>query len=90
MVASDDRLPHQIFTKGKMNNAVKTLSSTHLQLRTKRFLQKTSSSNYWNINIQQPSNETCFAATIETWPAKYETRLEMKQKTASKFKPYLP
>jgi len=34
----------------------KRLNSTHLQLRTKRYLQKTSSSNYWNINIQQPSN----------------------------------
>jgi len=37
-----------------MNNAIKTLSNTHLQLRTKRSLQKTSSSNYWNMNIQQP------------------------------------
>jgi len=46
---------HQIFTRGKMNNATETLSSTHLQLRTKLSLQKTSSSNYWNINIQQPS-----------------------------------
>jgi len=56
MVASDDRLPHQIFTRGKMNNAIKTLSSTQLQLRTKHYLQKTSSSNYWKINIQQLSN----------------------------------
>jgi len=55
MVASDDRLPHQIFTRGKMNNAIKNLSSAHLQLRTKRYLQKTSS-NRWNINIQQLSN----------------------------------
>jgi len=55
MGASDDRLSHQIFTKRKMNNAIKTLNSTHLQLGTKRLLQKTSSSNYWNINIQQPS-----------------------------------
>jgi len=39
-----------------MNNAFKTLSSTHLQLRTKCYLQKTSSSNCWNINIQQLSN----------------------------------
>jgi len=39
-----------------MNNAIKTLSSTHLQLRTKCYLQKTSSSNCWNINIQQLSN----------------------------------
>jgi len=46
MVASDDRLPHQIFTRGKMNNAIETLSSTHLQLRTKLFLLKTSSGNY--------------------------------------------
>jgi len=46
MVASDDRFPHQIFARGKTNNAIKTLSSTHLQLRTKRSLQKTSSSNY--------------------------------------------
>jgi len=58
MVASDDRLLHQIFTRGKMNNAIKRLSSTHLQLRTKRYLEKTSgpTSNCWNINIQQLSN----------------------------------
>ena len=56
MVASDDRLPHQIFTRGKMSNAIKTLSSRHLHLRIKRYLQKTSSSNCWNINIQQLSN----------------------------------
>jgi len=49
---SDDRLPHQIFTREKMNNAIKTLSSRHFQLRTKRSLEKTSSSTYWNINIQ--------------------------------------
>jgi len=30
MVASSN------FTRGKMNNAIKTLSSAHLQLRTKR------------------------------------------------------
>jgi len=42
MVAFDDRLPHQIFARGKMNNAIKALSSTHLQLQTKRCLQKTS------------------------------------------------
>jgi len=39
-----------------MNNAIKRLSSTHLQLRSKRYLQKTRSSEYWNINIQQLSN----------------------------------
>jgi len=33
-----------------MNNAIERLSSRHLQLRTKRWLHKTSSSNYWNIN----------------------------------------
>jgi len=38
MVTSDDSLPHQIFTRGKMNNAVKTLSSARLQLWTKRSL----------------------------------------------------
>ena len=54
MVASDDRLPHQIFTRGKINNPIKTLNRTHLQLRTKRSLQKTGS-NYRDINIQQPS-----------------------------------
>jgi len=32
-----------------MNNAIKTLSGTHLQLRTKRSVQKTSSSTYWKI-----------------------------------------
>jgi len=56
MVASDDSLPHHIFTRGKMNNAIETLSSTQLQSRSKRHLQKTSSSNYWKINIQQLSN----------------------------------
>jgi len=45
MVASDDRLPDQIFTRGNMNNAIKTLSRRHLQ--------KTSSNNCWNINFQQ-------------------------------------
>jgi len=29
MVASDGWLPHQIFTRGKMNNAIKTLSSAY-------------------------------------------------------------
>jgi len=33
MVASDGRLPHQIFTRGKMNNSIETLSSAHLQLQ---------------------------------------------------------
>jgi len=42
-------LPHQIFARAKMNNAIDTLSSTYLQLRTKRSLQKTCSSNYWKI-----------------------------------------
>jgi len=56
MVASDGGLPHQIFTRGKMNNAIKALSSAHLQLRIKRYLQKASNSNCWNINIQQLSN----------------------------------
>jgi len=32
---------------------LKTLSSTHLQLQTERCLQKASSSNHWNISIQQ-------------------------------------
>jgi len=32
--------------RGKMNNAIKTLSGTHLQLRTKSSLRRTSSSNY--------------------------------------------
>jgi len=45
MVASDGWLPHQIFTRGKMNNAIKTLTSAHLLLRTKHYPQKTSSSN---------------------------------------------
>jgi len=39
--------------RGKMINAVERLSSTHLQFRTKRHLQKWSSSKYWKINIQQ-------------------------------------
>jgi len=52
-------LPHQILTRGKMNNAIKTLSSTYFQLRTKRSLQKTSSSNYWNINILNHRNVFC-------------------------------
>jgi len=37
MVTSNGWLPHQIFTRGKF---------APLQLRTKRYLQKTSSSNY--------------------------------------------
>jgi len=56
MVTSDGWLPHQIFPRGKMNNAIKTLSSAHLQLRSKRYPQKTSDINYWNINILQLSN----------------------------------
>jgi len=40
-----------------MNNAMKKLSSTHWQLRTKWYLQKTiSSSKYWNFNIHELSN----------------------------------
>jgi len=54
MAASDDRLPHQIFTRGKMDNAIKTQSSTHLQLRTIRSLKKTSSSS--TIEISTSSN----------------------------------
>jgi len=46
MVTSDGWLPHQIFPRGKMNNAIKTLSSAHLQLRSKRYPQKTSDINY--------------------------------------------
>jgi len=46
MVVSDDRLPDQTFTRGKMNNAIKTPSSTDLQLRTKRYLQKKRSCDY--------------------------------------------
>jgi len=56
MVTSDGWLPCQIFTRGKMNNAIKTLSSAHLQLRSKRYLQETSGINYWNINIQELLN----------------------------------
>jgi len=43
-------LPHQIFTRGKMNNAKKSLSSTYLQLRTKLYLQKTSLVVYIEIS----------------------------------------
>jgi len=40
-----------------MNNPNKTLSSAHLQLRTKGYPQKTSGINYkWTINIQQLFN----------------------------------
>ena len=45
-----------------MNNTIKRLSSTHLQVRTTRYLKKTSSSKgsrqdlSRNINIQQLSN----------------------------------
>jgi len=46
MVTSDGWLPHQNFTRGKMNNPNKTLSSAHLQLRTKGYPQKTSGINY--------------------------------------------
>jgi len=46
MVAPDGWLPHQMFTRGKMHNAIITLSSAHLQLLTKRYLQKTSGINY--------------------------------------------
>jgi len=46
MVAYDGWLPHKMLTRGKMNNSVKTLSSAHLQLRTKRYPQKTSGINY--------------------------------------------
>jgi len=38
-----------------MNNPI-TLSSAHLQLRTKRYPQKTSGINCWIVNIQQLSN----------------------------------
>jgi len=41
-----------------MNNPSKTLSSARLQLRTKRYPQKTSGINHWKINIQQLSNCT--------------------------------
>jgi len=67
MIASDDRLPHQIFTRGKMNNAIETVSSTHFRLRTKRSLQKTSSSNYWNINILNHCNVFCSNYWNLTW-----------------------
>ena len=66
MVASDDTLPHQIFTRGKMDNLIKTLSSTHLQLRTKRSLQKTSSSSTIEISTSSNHRNVHFAATIET------------------------
>jgi len=40
-----------------MNNAIKILIKEHqLQLRNNDYLQKTSRSKYWNINIQQLSN----------------------------------
>jgi len=42
MVAFGGWLPHQIFTRWKMNNPIRTLSSADLQLRTKRYPQKTS------------------------------------------------
>jgi len=86
MVASDGWLPHQIFTSGKMNNTVKTLSSTHLQLRTKRYPQKTSSSNCWNINIQQVSN--CILQQLLK-PDLPNTKRFYKKKQ-NKFKPFLP
>jgi len=49
------------------------LSSTHLQLRTKRYLQKTS-----RLVVTTETSTTIepyFAANIETWPAKNETIL---------------
>jgi len=46
MVASDGWLPDQIFTRGKIHNPMKTLSSARLELRTKRYPQKTSGINY--------------------------------------------
>jgi len=65
MVASDDRLPHQIFTKGKMNNAIKKLSSTLSNYEQKVSFRKqvvvtieistfsnhrnVFCSNYWNL-----------------------------------------
>jgi len=43
--------------EGKWSTLLKDcLSSKPLQLRIKCYLQKTSSSKYWNINIQQLSN----------------------------------
>jgi len=56
MATSDGWLPHQIFTRAKMNNHIKTLSSARLQLRSERYPQRTSGINYWNINIQELSN----------------------------------
>jgi len=46
MLAPDGWLPDQIFTRGRMNNLIKTLSSTHLPLPTKRYLQETSGINH--------------------------------------------
>jgi len=51
-------LSHEIFSRGNVNNAKDRLNNTHLQLRTKFNLQKTSnyrkSSNYRTVlQLQQ-------------------------------------
>jgi len=40
MVASDDRLPHQIFARGKMNNAIKTPSKHTFAITHYTFLSE--------------------------------------------------